>query len=472
MVASALLLKMAASSKIGGYQCEFVGTVSEDFLCGLCKHVAREPHLTSCCGMTVCKVCISPVIEDKKSCPSCEKAEVVTFLNVRDNQRILALEVRCIMKDRGCEWTSKLEGLKAHLDVNTGDCEYVDIECPNRCDQQVEKRNLPTHLTDYCPKREFTCQYCNFKATYEVVSNDHWPQCPFYPVPCPNACGIQAVERGDLEAHLLQCPLEELECDFSHAGCNTKLPRQDLERHMEESLQKHLVLMSNMSLKFEQKLQEQQETFQQKLQEQQDGFRAYLEQKEKEMTEKHQQALEEKIKDVEEQLSKKTHEKEAKIRDLQQQLWQYTGFQFKMPNFKQHKDKKDWWYSPPLYTHSGGYKFCIEVEANGRQRTSAHGTHVTVNLYSMQGEFDSGLRWPAKCTITLQLLNQERDQDHVTVTETFAWNMETTAMHYIAYFGRSGKFVAHTELEYNHQNRTRYLKNDDLLFRIIKVKLN
>ena len=234
---------MAASSKIGGYKCEFLGTISEDFVCGICKHVAREPHLTGCCGMTVCKACITRVLEDKKPCPSCETAEFTTLLNVKYQRRVIALEVRCTMKDRGCEWTGKLEGLEAHLDLSTGDCEYVDVECPNKCDQAVEKHNLNTHLTNSCPKREFTCQHCNFKATYEVVFNDHWPQCSFYPVPCPNACGIQAIERGDVEAHLLQCSLEVIECDFSHAGCNTKLPRQDMERHVEESTQKHLVLM-------------------------------------------------------------------------------------------------------------------------------------------------------------------------------------------------------------------------------------
>ena len=179
---------MAACSKIrvGGYQCELVSDVSEDYVCGLCKHVAREPHDTSCCGETVCKACITPILEDKKPCPFYE-AKLTIWLNVKYQRRILALEVRCTMKDRGCEWTGKLEGLEAHLDVNTGDCEYVDVECLNRCDLPVEKRNLPTHLANYCPKREFACQYCNFKATFEVVTNDHWPQCSFYPVPCPNA---------------------------------------------------------------------------------------------------------------------------------------------------------------------------------------------------------------------------------------------------------------------------------------------
>ena len=340
--------------------------------------------------------------------------------------------------------------------MDTGDCEYVDVECPNGCEQPVEKRNLNAHLANCCPKREFTCQHCNFKATYEVVSNDHWPLCSFYPVPCPNACGIQAIERGDLEAHLLQCPLEEVECDFSHAGCNTKLPRQDMERHTEESTQQHLVLMSAKSLRLEQKLQEQRQEAAEKLQKAVEG--------------------------LEEKLQKMTLENEAKTNDLQQQLQQKAqqveGLErfmgvvvcppiIKMANFKQHKEKWDTWFSPPLYTHPGGYKFRIAVNANGH--SAGTGTHVTINLNAMKGELDNQLQWPVKCTITLQLRNQHRDQDHITKTVDFQWNKPASELPYVLYFGFN--IVAHANLEYNREKQTQYLKNDCLLFQVTKVEL-
>ena len=634
---------MAACSKIsvGGYQCELVGDVSEDCVCELCKHVAREPHTTSCCGGTVCEACITPVLEDKKPCPSCEIVEFTTLLNVKYQRRILALEVRCTMKDSGCEWTGKLEGLEAHLDVNTGDCEYVDIECPNKCDLPVQKRNLPTHLANSCPKREFVCQYCNFKATYEVVSNDHWPQCSFYPMPCPNACGIQAFERGDLEAHLLQCPLEVVECDFSHAGCNTKLPRQDLERHMEESTQKHLVLMSAMCARIGRE-------FEQKLDKQRDEFQRYMEQKERETVEKnehvqhqleqtaqqtreHQQReeqfehkLQEKdtaIKAVEDQLkqtdkevqreaeetkkgmkelSQKTvqelaekdakirkvqerieeenkefkqelqaqHQQitalelqnqklkkerdeqiravkqqfegkqqeiecklqnksleferektaqnhqtemvEAKIRDLQQQLQQKAqqveilqrhtapicSAEFPPPTFEIFNLRKHGQHTPPLYTHPRGYKFRFYLDIvkdseppvrkelpqellykQDRARSSLKRkeipfmlqhhigasylqTNIQVIILSMNGEFDGELKWPAKFTITLQLIDQQRNRDHITVIKTFQWNRPTE----VEYFRQ--ECLAMTEDD--HLNR--YIVKQRTVLRVVKVE--
>ena len=431
-----------------GYQCEFRGAVSQDFVCSLCDHVAREPQLTSCCGETVCKACITPFLEDKKPCPSCETAEFATSLNIKYQRRILALEVCCSVKDRGCEWNGTLEDLEAHLDAKTGDCEYADVECPNKCDQPVEKRNLPSHLIHSCLKREFTCQYCNFKDTYEVVSNDHWPQCSFYPVPCPNACGVQAIERGDLEAHLLQCHLEEVECDFVHAGCNVKLQRKDLEKHMEESTKKHMALVPALTQRTEQR---------------HDQLQRELENVQKQQ----------------EQLLKTTQENEAKLKDLQQQLWQKAkkadefGEVIEMPNFKLYKDKKEMWYSSPRYTHPGGYRYGIAVRADDCTEPN----QMAVYFYSMTGSCDRLLKWPVRFAITLELLNQERDQDHIAVTKIFSLSPIDAHNGYViipvcySNSEEAYKRVSHCDLQYNAQNETCYLKNDSLLFRV-KVRLD
>ena len=480
---------MAASSKsekIGGYVCEFVQPVSEELQCALCRHIARDPHLTSCCGEHFCQVCITPVLEDKKPCPSCEQTEFTVLLNKRDQKKILALEVRCAMKDRGCEWAGKLEDLEAHLDVTTGDCEYVDVECTNKCDQPVAKYNLPTHLSSFCSKREYTCQYCNFKATYEIVSNDHWPQCSFYPVPCPNACGIQAIERGDLEAHLLQCPLEEAECDFNHAGCNTKLPRQDLERHMEESVQKHMALISAMSLRssrvFEEKLQEQQQKFEQKFQEQEqklkvqgDEFSELLRVKDQEIRELGDQLVlreravqeqlqekEEEIRQVREQLQqeidKKVQETESSLRKTltEKKLFLLTipPFKFTMENFNTNDDGKNWWSSPPLYTHIGGYKFGIQIFIGKED--------LLIQFVSRGAEFDDQLKWPAKLTITMWLFNQYQPKSHYKTIH------KITLPEPIGYYP-SSTYISKADLEWNSNKQTQYLKNNQLQFQVTKV---
>ena len=89
-------------------------------------------------------------------------------------------------------------------------------------------------------------------------------------------------------------------------------------------------------------------------------------------------------------------------------------------------------------------------------------------LYSMSGQFDATLQWPAKFTITLQLLNQHRDQDHITVTKQFQWRKTERENVYVGLFTTT--LIAHTDLELNAQKQTQYLKDDCLHFRITKIE--
>ena len=252
---------MAASERENGYQCQFVSEVSDDLLCEACQRVAREPHITDCCGGHFCKACIHRPKEDRQPCPSCAQAQFVTFPDMRDHNRILALQVYCTMKGRGCEWEGRLEDLHAHLDVDANDCQHVDVVCSNKCGQSVPRLLVPSHLADSCPNRDFFCHHCNFTATYRVVRYNHWLECPRIPVPCPNGCSVGAVERADMEDHIKVCLLQEVACGLSRAGCRERFLLQDEDRHMEDNTQRHLLLMAaasqRLGAEFEEKLQEQ-----------------------------------------------------------------------------------------------------------------------------------------------------------------------------------------------------------------------
>ena len=54
--------EMATLSKPVGYEYEFVDQVPEDYFCKLCKHVAREAGISSCCGEVMCKACVDVII--------------------------------------------------------------------------------------------------------------------------------------------------------------------------------------------------------------------------------------------------------------------------------------------------------------------------------------------------------------------------------------------------------------------------
>ena len=56
-----------------GYQCKFVESVPEHFLCSECKGVARRLTFTSCCGESYCHGCITEIQQKGKPCPEKDK---------------------------------------------------------------------------------------------------------------------------------------------------------------------------------------------------------------------------------------------------------------------------------------------------------------------------------------------------------------------------------------------------------------
>ena len=141
--------------------------------------------------------------------------------------------------------------------------------------------------------------------------------------------------------------------------------------------------------------------------------------------------------------------------------------EFIMNDFMEYKRDSDSWYSPHFYTHSNGYKMCLRVFANGNG--SGHGTHLSVFVYLMQGEFDNQLKWPFQGNITVKLVNQEEDRDHV--IETFYSKNAGERCERVMTNERVengwgiGQFLSHAELQ------PKYLKNDCIKLCVKKIDL-
>ena len=67
------------------------------------------------------------------------------------------------------------------------------------------------------------------------------------------------------------------------------------------------------------------------------------------------------------------------------------------------KDKPSDWKSPAMYTHAGGYKFCIGVDANGSGVD--RGKSISVEMWAMTGKYDDLLKWPAQVNFTIEDIN-------------------------------------------------------------------
>ena len=47
-----------------------------------------------------------------------------------------------------------------------------------------------------------------------------------------------------MSRHQEKCPLEPLDCPFKYAGCARPVLRKDMDRHCQESMQTHLLLLA------------------------------------------------------------------------------------------------------------------------------------------------------------------------------------------------------------------------------------
>ena len=80
-----------------------------------------------------------------------------------------------------------------------------------------------------------------------------------------------------------------------------------------------------------------------------------------------------------------------------------TGF----PKVYQVKKTDEEVYLPGFYTHHNGYKMCLRVNpCDGK-------THYSIYTYLMKGTYDFHLKWPFRGDVTIHIVNQAGDHDHI-----------------------------------------------------------
>ena len=66
---AALMASMVQDLK--GYDHQFLDKYSEDLICMICLHIARDPQQLSCCGKLLCKGCLDEHNNHSSNCPQC-----------------------------------------------------------------------------------------------------------------------------------------------------------------------------------------------------------------------------------------------------------------------------------------------------------------------------------------------------------------------------------------------------------------
>ena len=79
---------------------------------------------------------------------------------------------------------------------------------------------------------------------------------------------------------------------------------------------------------------------------------------------------------------------------------------FTLDNFHKRKNNNEFWLSPYFYSHKYGYRMQLKVFPNGTGEGA--GTHISMFVLIVPGEFDDLLMWPFCGIITVHLINQRK----------------------------------------------------------------
>ena len=120
---------------------------------------------------------------------------------------------------------------------------------------------------------------------------------------------------------------------------------------------------------------------------------------------------------------------------------------------------------------------CLTITANGWG--SGKGSHVSIDMRMMKGEFDSHLKWPFKGDITVELVNQKEGGEKCEgkPVEHADSDMNDEYFQRVTEGERAGKgwglakFISHSDL-YKPEEGKEYLVNDTLIFRVTNVEVS
>ena len=334
---------------------------------------------------------------------------------------------KCTLVARRLTYTSCCGESYCHACI--ADIQQQDKPCPG-CEYQNFSTMKPLkHQRQMdCLKVKCRGRGCDWLGMLDQLDAHLDPDqdnCQHVDIKCPLNC-LQTIPKNKLEQHVsMECVKRDSVCQH----CQQKLLEQ------EEKLQVQ-----------EEKLQEQEE----KLQEQGEQIqkvRALLQEYEKKFG----------------RLEEKSVQNEGAVDKV-------TNFilkrEFTMENFtvEREKDKLGDWKSPAMYTHVSGYKFCIGIDANGRN--TARGEAMSVSLYAMQGDYDHLLKWPACVSFTLELLHRQGGQNIIGTLTEAEWLQPTRPFKRIRSFLNVERgqtvFLEHSKL-------ADFLDNDALYFHLSNI---
>ena len=150
--------------------------IKEILICPIIPHILEDPMKCNVCEAHFCRKCLEKALELNNKCPLC-RTEIELDVKGNSPSKIIIsmldnLKVSCENKSKGCNekfYYKNKESFNLHLSES---CDYVDVLCPlYKCSKPCMKKNLESHI-DQCSLEELECEYCNTKIK-RISMEDH-----------------------------------------------------------------------------------------------------------------------------------------------------------------------------------------------------------------------------------------------------------------------------------------------------------
>ena len=413
-------------------------------MCPICHELLDEPQQTQC-GHLFCQKCLtkvnqtnsqyssgsgSPVVGPstglgwsnqgvlgnqlggiwrQQKCPICNTVYTQTPLNDKYNERrVKSLRVYCTHDI--CGWFGTVGQAQEHLD-NT--CEYHTVPCTMNCGQQVIRHRLQNHIQNDCPERQVPCKYCLTYLKYRCL-HDHYQSCKYVTQTCPNNCGTSNILAENMEDHLSECQEQVVDCIYKRIGCKKRMKRKDMQKHKDDSKDKHLELsLEQISVLTEAFVDQQTNQISKFTVLPQVGL---LSSPPGLGSQTHPQTLHQIPLDRGSQVHPQNLPPPPKYppSTLMARPWLENSKLFpSLPwiiRLDSPSKQNAVVYSESFYTGVKGYKMCLQIYPDGE--TDREFGFLSVNTMLRSGPNDNDLSWPLKQDTSITLLNQLEDRNH------------------------------------------------------------
>ncbi|XP_068072593.1 TNF receptor-associated factor 5 isoform X2 [Danio rerio] len=450
----------------------FVSRLEQQFICPSCGGIVLNPHQTGC-GHIFCAQCVKAYTENGGSskCPL-DSIPIKPEEIFQDNcckRELLNLEVFCTNAPE-CTQRFSLCNLQGH---QKSSCPDVEVPCSNNCTQMIKRHQLQAHA-DECLEVETDCVYKNYGCTVRDKRGK-----------------VQVHENTEFSAHVrlvlesntkLEKQMEQLQQDMlvqqgvlkdkslvvssldrDVSLCDNTLTT--LQRSVEEqrvricSVQRELRDLRVLGSELKEELP--------RLQASLDSLRQQV--AVTESLREHLGALEQ------------TCERHTRLLDIHVEQLQCNEQRLRQLESSSYDGKliwkvRDYWHrkesgaalsSSPFYTSRSGYKLSVRAYLGGDG--SGRGSHMSLYITIMRGDFDSFLPWPFRQNITLTLLDQSGTRNHM--SHTFIPDVNSDSFHRPTSDANVAtgftRFISHCDLE---NPRNAVFVRDETLF--IKVKVD